>query len=299
MEKNMNPVILYHANCFDGMHAAAVAYSFLGESAEYHAVNYDAVKTDFHDRDIIFLDVVYKAPDMQRLIDQGNRIVVIDHHPDNLKEVEHLKLDLFRIEGESGASLAWEFFYTGQEMPLAIAHAKDYDLWTFNLPNTKAFVAQQGSFPLEIQSYLKLHELKGEDYEAFVGQGQAVLTYKASLVKAIAGWAVPIRLMNFSGYVVNGPYELASEIGNQICDEKNCDFSMIWFQQPNGKAKISLRATHGSAPQQIAKTLFGGGGHERASGAHCEMEKLMKLIENSKYADKEHKHESDCSCGHS
>lgn len=293
----MNPVILYHANCFDGMHAAAVAYSALGEAAEYHAVNYDAVKTDFHNREIIFLDVVYKAPDMQRLIDQGNRIVVIDHHHDNLKEVEHLKLDFFSIEGESGASLAWEFFYTGKEMPLAIQHAKDYDLWTFNLPNTKAFVAQQGSMPLEMQSYLKLHALKGEEYEVFVGQGQAVLNYKASLVSAIAKWAVPIRLMNFSGYVVNGPYELASEIGNKICDEKDCDFSMIWFQQPNGKAKISLRAAKGSAPQQIAKALFGGGGHERASGAHCEMAKLMEILETGKGVAKRTEPES-CGCVH-
>lgn len=293
----MKLVILYHANCFDGMHAAAVAHSELGDAAEYHAVNYESPQTDFHDSDIVFLDVVYKAPEMQQLLDQGNRIIIVDHHHDNLKGIEHLGIETFKAEGESGASLAWQFFKVDKEMPLAVQHAKDYDLWTFTLENTNAFVAQQGTLPMDISTYKSLHRLNGEEYEAFVAKGRSILAYKNSIVSSMASRAVPIKLMGFSGHVVNGPYELASEIGNQICNEKGGDFAIVWFQQENGKAKLSLRSNGGSAPQQIAKKLFGGGGHERASGAHCEMGKLMQILEAGQDAFRKPETSPQHSCG--
>ena len=293
----MKLVILYHANCFDGLHAAAVAHAALGDEAEYHAVNYENPKTDFSESDIVFLDVVYKAPEMQQLLDQGNRIIIVDHHHDNLKGIEHLGIETFKTEGESGASLAWQFFNGEAQMPLAVQHAKDYDLWTFSLDNTNAFVAQQGTLPMDIPTYKALQSLAGEEYDAFVAKGQSILTYKNSIVAAMASRAVPVKLMGFSGHVVNGPYELASEIGNQICNERGGDFAIVWFQQENGKAKLSLRSNDGSAPQQIAKKLFGGGGHERASGAHCEMGKLMQILEAGQDVYKKPQQDAVPACG--
>ncbi len=275
----MSTVILYHANCFDGLHAAAVAKTALGNQAEYHAVNYDNMKTDFFDSDIVFLDVVYRAEQMQQLLNQGNRLVVVDHHNDNLKEVVPLGITIFNADGESGASLAWQFFFGEDEMPLAVQHARDYDLWLFNMANTEAFAAQQATFPMEIEHFQALHELKGDAYEAFVAKGQSILAYKQSIVASMASRAVPVKLLNFNGYAVNGPYELASEIGNQICNDKGGDFALVWFQQQNGKAKVSLRANSGSAPLQIAKKLFGGGGHEKASGAIYEINKLLEVLQ--------------------
>ncbi|WOF82133.1 DHHA1 domain-containing protein (plasmid) [Pseudomonas sp. FeN3W] len=274
--------ILYHANCFDGTFSAAVAKEHFGDSATYVPVSYDKPLTDFSNQRLFFLDVVYKEKDMQLLLGKGNEIHVIDHHRDNVKPIAHLPLASLRYDAnESGASLTFKHLNPGKELPLAIAHARDYDLWRFELTGTRHFVANQATPPLEVDSYRELLRLEGRDYEQFVEAGKGILAYKNKLVEEISASAINIKLKGIEGWMVNGPAELRSEIGNYLSIKHKAAFALIWSERSDGKIKVSLRSSEGDAPLQIAKAL-GGGGHDRAASAVMEKSKFNRLASSAK-----------------
>lgn len=67
----------------------------------------------------------------------------IDHHLDNFRSLENKGICLpgLRDDKFCGAALAWKFLFPGREMPRAVQYVNDYDLWKFELPDTKKFQA--------------------------------------------------------------------------------------------------------------------------------------------------------------
>lgn len=291
---NMPIKVLYHDNCFDGCHSAAVAKSHFGSGAEYIPVNYVKPNTDFSNSDIYFLDIVYPPEHIQILLDQGNSIHVIDHHTENVMAMKHLPVDsLVYDPNESGASLAWRNFFPGQSLPMSIVHARDYDLWKFEHPNTDPFVAHLGIYPIDVDRYLTALKMSSDEYEEFVKAGQGMLAYKNNIVKEISKEARPISLRGFDGHIINAPYALASEVGNEVVSTYNDSFAFVWSERSDGLIKVSIRGIEGDAPLQIAKSL-GGSGHNKSSGAVIERSAFNKLIAR---AEPKKAQTSDC-CPH-
>ena len=78
-EPTMTPLVIYHANCWDGFCAAWIARKALGEIEPFPAY-YGASPPDVKDRIVYMLDFSYPRDVMDRLLTEARRTVVLDHH---------------------------------------------------------------------------------------------------------------------------------------------------------------------------------------------------------------------------
>ena len=137
-----DPAIIYHANCVDGLVAAACVYNEFGKQATYHPANYNYVTLEGsvlsfrHDRDIpqptldvtgltiYIVDFSLPLDLLCKVAEQARQVVVLDHHKtarDNLQTLDaetgnwkrkdalpenvHLYIDMER----SGGMIAWDY----------------------------------------------------------------------------------------------------------------------------------------------------------------------------------------------
>lgn len=136
-------VIFYHANCWDGLTALAVALEALNlkyDKIEHYAVQYKKefpVSFDYLKSKYVFvLDFCFESKTMETIALLVDKLVIIDHH-----ETARSTLDSF-INGDvvfdlnkSGALLTWEYFYgrdeTYTEIPYVIRVMDAIDRWQF------------------------------------------------------------------------------------------------------------------------------------------------------------------------
>lgn len=131
------PLVLYHADCMDGFTAAWAVWRAVPE-AEFVAVYHGDDPPDCTDRDVIIVDFSYKLPVMERLGEQCNSLILLDHHLTAVNELmpwqppcpHQIELNVTK----SGAMLAWEHFHAGVEPPALVRYVQARDLWTFHLP---------------------------------------------------------------------------------------------------------------------------------------------------------------------
>ena len=122
MEK---PLVIYHANCWDGFCAAWVARKALGE-IEAVPAHYGQPPPDVTGRQVFILDFSYPRDVMVNVVGQAAWTCVLDHHK-TAKEALH-RLDevlapdltvVFDME-KSGGRLAWEYFWDWRISKLTI-----------------------------------------------------------------------------------------------------------------------------------------------------------------------------------
>lgn len=269
----MSRVVIYHANCYDGMAAAWAAQRALGLDIDRIPANYGDSNLEKElteelspEDEVYILDFSFKREFMKSLYENVGSLVVLDHHKTAQKELDGCSFAHFDMN-KSGARLTWEYFFPNQEPPRLVTYIEDRDIWRNSLPHTNEVNAYIQSFPIDIRTYQVLHETL-EDNELFKSamlQGQAILRYKDTLVDI---FAKKVRMGNLAGYiipVVNAPI-LMSEVGHKLCqDFSACKFSASYFFREDGKIQWSLRSIGDFDVSAIAKS-FGGGGHKNAAG---------------------------------
>jgi len=270
--------VIYHANCLDGMTSAAIAYQHFGDQATYLPGIYDKLPFDeLVDADVFMLDFSLKEEPLRELIEKGNKVTIIDHHEDAIEAIRHIPVhELIYDINESGASLTWGYFFQGLELPRMVAHARDYDLWRFQVPNTHGFIAYIEQFPLDIKQFSQLLNMSDDDYEKAIMIGTPLYRYKMNLVETILKGARPCVIKGRQGWMVNGPYPLASVIGEEL-GRKTGTYAMIWSERADRMVQVSFRATAGTIAKELAIEL-GGNGHKTAGGCALSSEAFHKLI---------------------
>ena len=86
----MKPLVLYHANCWDGFCAAWIAKKALGDIEAIPVQYGQDPPIDFCGRDVYILDFSYPRGEMENIIRSSNRVVVLDHHKTAQKELDGL-----------------------------------------------------------------------------------------------------------------------------------------------------------------------------------------------------------------
>lgn len=273
--------VIYHANCLDGMTSAAIAYQKFGDQATYLPGVYEKLPfNELVDSDVYMLDFTLKEQPLRDLLASGNRVTIIDHHEDPVKSIAHVPIhELVFDNDESGASLTWGYFFPELEPPRMVTYAKDYDLWKFKHPETNGFIAWLEQFPLNIQDFAKKLQMDDADYAKALEIGTPLYQYKMNLVASIVDQARPCVIKGHHGWMVNGPYPLASVIGDQLA-RKYGTYAMIWSERADKTVRLSFRATEGIVPQLIAQAL-GGNGHKKAAGHSLSIPAFQRLIATS------------------
>lgn len=272
--------VIYHGNCADGFGAAWCFHTTCPGKFTFHAGVYQQNPPELSNTQIFLVDFSYKRDVVRQLLDQGNKITLIDHHKSAIEDLKDLIDDCY-IEAyvdtnRSGATLAWEYWYGNRAaMPKLLAHIEDRDLWRFVLPYTREIQANVFSYPYEFPVW---DELMYRNVNELVAEGKAIERKHHKDIAELLG--VTTRMLTIGGYTVpvaNVPYTLTSDAGHVLCDTYGSPFAACYWDTPGGRV-FSLRSKDdGLDVSEIAKK-YGGGGHPHASGFKIPLTELPEYM---------------------
>lgn len=267
MNSNKRPLVIYHGNCADGFSAAWCFWHKYGQACEFLAGVYQQEPPDVTGRAVYLVDFSYKRPAVLRMLEQATHITLIDHHKtaiEDLAGIESEKFSTFTDLNRSGATLAWDFLFPGQDRPLLLGHVEDRDLWRFKLPGTR-----------EVQAFVFSHEYTFEQWDRLMAADQVELLKMTAAGAAIERKhhkdvaelvGVCKRRMVIGGHdvpVASLPYTLVSDAGHLMAQGE--PFAACYWDTAEGRT-FGLRSTDaGLDVSEIAKQ-YGGGGHAKAAG---------------------------------
>lgn len=287
------PLVIYHANCWDGFCAAWVARRAFGE-VEAVPAHYGTAPPDVRGRRLYILDFSYPREVMLRILAAARFACVLDHHKtaeaelagivdDFIMRPDLIATDLVANPGgcelprvvfdqtKSGARLAWDLFFPNLRAPWLVDYTEDRDLWRHALEGTHEINAALRSYPLDFTLWDRFADK--DPRNTFYYEGAAIRRAERQVVAAHVRNA---RLVPFS-LVVGGPAAwdnvhvpvvnattLFSEIAGELAIGH--PFAACYFDRQDGMRQWSLRsAPDGVDVSEIAKA-HGGGGHRHAAG---------------------------------
>lgn len=273
------PLVIYHGNCADGFSAAWCFWRKYGTGADYVAGVYQQDPPDVTGRHVYLVDFSYKRAVVERMLQQASSVTLIDHHKTAIEDLrplfEQVQTDelaygldkravWFCDLNRSGATLAWDYLFPGEDRPLLLGHVEDRDLWRFKLPGTR-----------EIQAFVFSHEYSFELWDKLMSADQVELLKMTAAGAAIERKhhkdvaelvAVCKRRMVIGAYdvpVASLPYTLVSDAAHLMAQGE--PFAACYWDTAEGRV-FGLRATdEGVDVAEVAKQ-YGGGGHAKAAG---------------------------------
>ena len=265
----MKTVVLHHADN-DGF-GAAYAHWMLGKdqyqelATTYIPVQYgQIVPRDVYGADEVYiLDFSYSREIVEEIKASCGNLVIIDHHKTAQEALAGLPYAHFNME-KSGAVLAWEYFIgEGTKVPLILQYVQDYDLWKFEMHNSREVNLALSNIDLTFNAWFMFDFELRTSYESIVSAGIALNRYKNRLIDSICAKA---EFKDEHGHKVAQVYTpiLQSDVGSELA--ASCDYVRIYSKDLNQKLLIvSLRSKGDFDVSEIAKK-FGGGGHKNAAG---------------------------------
>ncbi len=269
----MKKIVIIHHNDLDGFGAAWVAWKKFGNNAKYLSADYIMpIPKGLKNKEIYFLDFCYSFAEMKKLKKEVKSITIIDHHISNkptLKIVDNYSYNI----NNSGAVLAWKYFYPKKSVPKLLLYIECVDLWRFKMPFAKELIAILEIIDFKFSSWNKVVAdfENSKKRKKYIEKGKIILKYKDVIIKELVDHANKVEFNGYNILVINSPVFI-SEIGN-ILTKKNPPISIIW-RQYNGKNIFSLRSNGKVDVSKIANK-YGGGGHKAAAGFDLDIKKGM------------------------
>ncbi len=260
-------LVVYHANCNDGlMAAAAMYYHFCGTCDFLKGVYQTEVDLEvFKDRDVFIVDFSYPFETMVRICEVAKSVVLLDHHASALKackEITNSNFDMSYCTTEnSGAVIAWK--YVGSRVPLLANHIQDRDLWKFEMEGTKEINA---ALLLEDRSPEGFFRLTQEPVVRLLQTGKALLLQQDAYIDSVRRSCTRKMLIGYHEIpTANANGMFASELGNILAKESPCSMAATYYDTEHGRV-FSLRSVGDEADVSEVAKRYGGGGHFNAAG---------------------------------
>lgn len=284
------PLVIYHANCWDGFCAAWVARKALGD-CEFHPAHYGTAPPDVTGRIVYMLDFSYPRDVMDKLVTVARRTVVLDHHKTAREALDGLHqpetgMDVIFDMDKSGGRLAWLWFWdhhlshspdggryselvdclsgtsvTRDRAPWLVDYTEDRDLCRHALEGTVEINAALRSYPLNFDLWDQF-EFK-DPRSTFYHEGAAIRRAERQIVDTHVRNATEIELAGHRVMAVNATV-LFSEIAGELA--KGRPFGACYFDRKDGKRQWSLRSDDNGLDVSAIARANGGGGHVRAAG---------------------------------
>lgn len=279
------PLVIYHADCLDGLGAAYAVWARHGGAVELLPASHGEAPP-IHlatGRHVYVVDFSYQRDQMRALVGAATCLTWVDHHKTALESEQSLRADVLgdgnnmvthTSLGKSGAVLAWEHMH-GEDHPVPkiLEYIQDRDLWQWKLPGTKeitlALAARllDSSPPLSKMNSLNLLVHDG-DYalSVLLVEGRVISLVEQQQVGQIIKNTE--RTMVIGGHrvpVCNAPHFLASEVGHALVNNRPAGFAATYQDTPAGRL-FSLRSRDDKLDVGSIARAFGGGGHRNAAG---------------------------------
>jgi oligoribonuclease NrnB/cAMP/cGMP phosphodiesterase (DHH superfamily) len=300
--------VIYHDPCQDGFSAAWVAYHYnmdrLNKKIKLipKRINNDPIDEELYiGKNVLMVDIV--TDDFLLIKSKAKNLVILDHHKTNQEKLAGVEFAHFDMT-KSGVGLAWEYFFEGEEIPKFLACIQDRDLWTWKIPESKAFcdgfynlmyLDDIEDYESRIQFRLKLfdelyfekYEMKTTKFDSYCQIGDVLDKIKMSKIKSMVRNLdlYEVELENFPKMkmaIFNCTHDIASDLGSYAVEHTEADFAVMWrFSHENDEYYYSLRSKDHKADVSKICKLFGGGGHRNASGCASKLhpKELFKYTE--------------------
>lgn len=272
------PLVLYHANCWDGF-AAAWAFHRVHPDAEFQPVQYGQRPPDVAGREVYILDFSYPREVLLEMHQAAKSLLVLDHH--KTAEAELAGLDFCEFDlNRSGGRLAWERFIDRQP-PWLITYTEDRDLWRWALRCSREINAALRTLPLDFASWDDLHT-DPDAAERLATEGAAILRAEQVLIRAHVAQAAELEIDGHQVRCVNATV-LASEIAGELAKDR--PFGVVWFEGDNNERVYQLRSQEGGVDVSTIAKRHGGGGHARAAGFRAPATGATGLFSHGRASD--------------
>ena len=272
--------VYYHANCVDGIAAAAVAYLVFNQRASYHACHYgqELPVQPPNGARVYILDFSWpfnsQAREALLALSKRCHVVVIDHHKTAKEALSGLDFVTFD-QDKCGAVLAWEYFRDNAPdlifgpVPKILQYVQDRDLWQFRLPHSRAVSAALASFAKDVVKWADLID-SNLVTSHLVTEGQAILRYQRQLIERIAAQAIYPTFVGGHRAVKVHTSILQSEVCEYLLEQyPDAVLAAAFYESPNGPVSTFRQVSLSSRPDfdvsAVAKQ-YGGGGHPQAAG---------------------------------
>lgn len=280
MDKNI--VVIYHKDCFDGFGSAWAAWKKFKNKAEYIAASFNEQPIEnVKNKEVYFIDFVYKKEILEKFIAENKKVTAIDHHITREKETK-MTADYSYSLDNSGSVLAWKYFHPEKPVPMLLRHIEDVDLWKFKIKGSKEInaVLELFNFDFKVWDKLAKNLENPKKKEAYLEKGELILKNDDKLIKEIIkSGAVIVEFEGYKTLAVNSP-KFSSEIGHLLV-KKMPPIGIVWCYKED-KIVVSLRSD-GTADVAKLAERFGGGGHKAASGFSFSASVPVPWKEISKY----------------
>ena len=292
-------LIIYHSGDNDGFGSAWVMHKFLGQftdKAEFLGVDHGDPVPDVTGKNVIVVDFYWSRKIVERLYEQANQFLLIDHHDKAEKTLGDLDYCLINQE-RSAIVLTLQHILKVNKMsqskgrvsildippadmvihdydiPDMILYIEDRDLYKLEKWGSREFAAGLSSYPRTFEQWDRLYDF-GTHF--VIEQGAPIVRSQDMYIKhfleqekcfvIVDGLLVP---------VVNTTY-LTSEIGHELC--RTYPMAILYHDTITHR-KFSLRGNGTINVSEIA-SRFGGGGHPNAAGFNIpwEMEGVAEML---------------------
>lgn len=286
--------VLYHAGCPDGFGAAwafrrwcvakylswdgrvrvgAGLTTRITEDIETRALNgVEFIPVTHHldppdgldGSDVYMLDFSYERERMDEIKRKARSLIVFDHHKKTARDLVYFP-GVIHDQKRSGAGITWDEL-TGETRPALVNIVEDRDLWRFSMPNARKLAAWLWSFPMEFGAWDQIHNRLEIDMEGCVQEATHIYRF---LVESVIAQTRKPEIVSFGGYH-NIPIVNATAYGSDVAERllmnhESAPFSAYYKVLAGGLWQYGLRGGRGVDVDLVAG-LYGGGGHEAASG---------------------------------
>ena len=280
-----NPLIIYHGhNCPDGFASALAAWLFYEGRAEFLGLDHGNVRTVadlpvLDGRAVYILDFSFSAEILRGIEERAAKLVLLDHHKSAAEQLTGFacRCGVVHFDMEkSGSRLAWEFFQPSRPLPDLVRFIEDRDIWTWQYPESAAFLAALDMEPLDFAHWSAIAAFDAAQIAHFMERGQAMDEKFNKLAADIAESAQPITFNGQQGLMVNAPGAFHSVVGDML--SRQCgSFALLWCVSKEGVVKAGLRSQRNFDCIALARSM-GGGGHAQACGFKMGKERLPELL---------------------
>lgn len=289
MSNNQETVVLYHRACNDGLGAAWAAWKVLPEGTQFIDYQYgEKIPAAVDGKHLILVDLSLTPEQVSEIYPaRVKSVMIIDHHKTAIEKLgnlpaiysydTYLKVRddggtfMLADTGHSGAVLSWTFFnnklLVGNwklQVPMALRHLEDYDLWKFNFEHTDAINAYVINRAKTIEDLDRVINSSGRFIDEIIPVGNSLIDYDQGIVKSVAKSYVLDGVWDGFRYaVVNAPHHLRNRMSDHLL--KSYDM-VVCYTHRKHKTVFSLRSKKGiGCDTTKISQRFGGGGHAVSS----------------------------------
>lgn len=265
-----NVLIISHGFCSDG-NAAAWAFSKKFPDATFHPATHGSLPPDVSGKEVYVVDFAYPREIMLDMKSKAKSLLVLDHHKSAMETLGDLDFCVFDMQ-RSGAGMAWDFCFPNKPRHWIVDYTEDKDIWRWSHPFSREINCNLQSRPLNFDTLNSLQHIKNDwwnkkEWQKLIDEGSAILRHQRNMVNDIANRAYEVEIQGHKVLVVNSPV-LQSEVASFL--SINRPFGACWFRNEKGFDVYSFRSRDGGIDVSKIAAQYGGGGHQRASGARVQ-----------------------------